>query len=427
MSNDAAQLRQALDLYREGDLARAQMLLESLSFDALDPQLHVEAHYLLGLILARRGDALEAAQRFQACISLDPRFHPALDAWGNVLANLGDPRGAIEKYKRALAVADAGQSAHILFNYGNVLFKNGSVLKALARFREAFKRDPAAADAAYMAGLCFIRLKRALGARRWMRTALALQQDSARNHIGMGNAYALQQRHEDAIGCYEEALRLEPANVDAHYNFATALAARGQYAEAVRRCKAGLRLAPDAYILRAQQMWCLRQMGACDAALQAADGLRAALSRAPESDRKPEFADLLAANEAACQRALGRGQGARGKLLSFLRESPHAAPHSLAELRHTDARQLEAARKYEVTATVRLPGAAFDNDEEGPPKAYRRTYWVIARKPVDARRLARELEPADAEVRFAPDVSSVAVAADSEQGVVERTSAAALD
>lgn len=426
MADDTAQLRKALELYREGDMPRAQMLLETLNFDALDSQFHVEANYLLGLILARRGDALEAAQRFQQCVSIDPRFHPALDAWGNVLANLGDPRGAIEKYKRALAVAGSQQSAHILFNYGQVLFKNGFETKALARFREAFKRDPRSADAAYMAGLCFIHLKRPLGARRWMRTALALQPANARNHVGMGNAYALQQRHADAIGCFEEALRFDPSSVDANYNWAVSLAARGQYAEAVRRCKVGLRQHPDAYILRAQQLWCLRQMGAYDAALQTASRLRGSLSRATDSDRKPEFADLLAANEAACHRALGRGQGARARLVAFLRESPHASPHSLAELRHMDARQLESPRKYELTVSVRLPATSFESDEDSQPRAYRRTYWVIARKPVDARRIVRELEPVDAEVRFAPDVNSTSARSETGQGVLERTAVSSM-
>ena len=106
MKPESDKLREALNLYREGDLTRAEMLLESIDIDDLDPDLHVETNYLWGLVLARRGDALEAAHRFQLCVKQEPRFFPALDAWGNVLANLGDSRGAIEKYKRALAVAD---------------------------------------------------------------------------------------------------------------------------------------------------------------------------------------------------------------------------------------------------------------------------------------------------------------------------------
>ena len=92
MQTEADKLRQALELYREEDLTRAEMLLEAIDFDALDGDLHVEANYLWGLVLSRRGDPLEAAHRFQTCIKLDQRFFPALDAWGNILANLGDSR-----------------------------------------------------------------------------------------------------------------------------------------------------------------------------------------------------------------------------------------------------------------------------------------------------------------------------------------------
>lgn len=423
MKDEAEKLRAALELYRQDDLPRAQMLLETIDLDHLEPGLHVEANYLWGLVLARRGDPLEAAHRFQTCIRLDQRFFPALDAWGNVLANLGDARGAIEKYKRALGVAAPAQSAHILHNYGQVLLKNGYVLRALRKFRESFKRHETA-DAAYMTGTCFLQLKRASGARKWLMRAVALEPRNARNLVGLGNALALLDQPEQAIARYQNALSLDPQCAEAHYNWARVLAMQGEYAKAARRCKQGLRGNPDGFELLAQQAFCLRQMGAYDAALQTARRMRQVVQRAGKHDRKPEFLDVLTANEAACLRALGRNQQARARLLDQLRGAMDPSPESLAELRFHDVRRLRGVYRYELTLTVRHTTRPYGtDDEEAPPRSYQRSYWVVARSAKEARRIVRELEPPEADVRFDPDVVSGDLLEEADRGVIERSPA----
>ncbi|MCC7508510.1 MAG: tetratricopeptide repeat protein [Planctomycetes bacterium] len=423
MKDEADKLRNALNLYREGDLPRAQMLLELLDLERLEPALHVEANYLWGLVLARRGDPLEAAHRFQTCIRLDQRFFPALDAWGNVLANLGDARGAIEKYKRALGVAGPEQSSHILYNYGQVLMKHGYVLRALRKFRESYKRR-AGSDAAYMAGACFLQMNRALGARRWMQRALAIEPANARNVVGLGCAHALDNRSSQAIACFQEALALDPQCAEAHYNWARVLATQGEYAKAARRCKQGLRINPDGFELLAHQAFCLRQMGAYDAALHTARRMRQALQRAGRSEHKADFIDIVTANEAACLRALGRTLQARNKLIEQVRQAKDPSPESLAELRFHDIKRLRGAHRYELTLSARVPGPEFGSDDEEPtPHQYQRTYWVVARSLKEARRIVRELEPPEAEIRFDADVVVGELLEEADQGVTERSPA----
>lgn len=424
MHKPEEQLRDALRLCQSGDLARAQMLLEVLDIDQLEPDLQLEANYLWGMVLARRGDPLEAAHRFQLCVRQNQRFFPALDAWGNVLASIGDARGAIEKYKRALAVASPRNSAHVLFNYGVVLLRNGYNLRALRKFRDSFRRDPKNADAAYMTGLCFLNLKRPRGARKWFKEAMQLEPESPRNFTAMGNALALEQLDEEASALFELALHADPEFHDAWYNWAANLAARGDYANAIRKVKSGLKHHPRSFELLTQQVYCLRQMGAYDAALAAVRRSRALLKASPEDDRAPHFGDLLCANEAAALRALGRHQQARAGLLGLLRTSPHACPNTLAELRYHDTRVLRAARRFELTVSVQpvVDGPVLD-EEPGRPRGYHRTYWVIAPSIKVARRLVRELEPQDASVRFDPGVNLLEHHSDADQGVTERTPA----
>ncbi len=417
------QLRDALALAQGGDLARAQMLLELLPLDALEPRLQLEANYLWGLVLARRGDPLEAAHRFQLCVRQDQRFFPALDAWGNVLASIGDARGAIEKYKRALAVAPPRNAAHVLFNYGVVLLRNGYNLRALRKFREAFRRDPANADAAYMTGVCFLNLKRPRGARKWLNEALRLHPRSPRNLTALGNALALEQRDAEAAQAFERALALDGTFHDAWYNWAALLAARADFANAIRKAKSGLKHHPRSFELVVMQLFCLRQMGAYDAALNAARRARQWLAESRADERAGHFADLLTANQASALRGLGRARQARAVLLELLRASPEACPAALAELRYHDTRALPRARRMELTVTVTAPDAVAGDDDPGRPRAYQRTYWVIAATAKEARRLVRELEPTDAVVRFDPQINLLEHHQNADQGVTERTPA----
>lgn len=428
MRNPARQLRQALALYQEGDFARAHILLDSLDVDELEADVQPEAHYLAGLVLVRRGDANEAMVRFQACLQLAPRFFPALDAWGNVLAGLGDTHGAIEKYKRALAVASPGQSSHVLLNYGQVLLAAGYTVRALKRFREAFQRDAANLDAAYMAGQCFLRLGKPQGALKWLKRALEGRPGDARYLAALGSALALAGREQPAAKAFSAAVQAQPGFADAHYNWAVLLASQEDFAGAIRRCKEGLRHCPGSFELLAQHVYCLRQMGAYDAALAGARRMREVLAGALPSQRREEFEDLLAANEAAARRGLGRGQQARAALVEYVRHARGAVPHALAELRMLDAAVLTPARRIELTVEVRLPAEApADGDEAPGEECWQRSYWIVAKDQREARRMARELEPPQADVRFVPGTQVLEELARADRGVQERTPAIPVD
>jgi tetratricopeptide (TPR) repeat protein len=411
-------LRQALDLFREGDFPRAQMLLETLPLEELDNDLQVEAHYLWGRVLVSRGDPMEAAAHFQACVKLSPRHAPALDAWGNVLAGMGDARGAIEKYRRVLSLSPPEQAAHVLFNYATVLLQSGAHMRALKRFRECFKRDNRRGDAAYGAADCYLRMNRPQGALKWLRIAESLDPKASRIQVAMGNAYAAANKGDKAMACFAKAIALDPKCSDAYYNWAVALARNENYLGAVKQCKAGLKQSSESFELHVEHMFCLRKLGAFDAALQVAKRARQALKSAP-SDRRGEFADLVACNEAVCMRELGELERARRALREFLAESPDACRHCVAELRYARLTRLPKASRFELSLTVKRSEYA----EDAAPAHYSRVYWVIASSLVEARELAREQEPALADVRFAEDSRVVEELTNADSGVVERTAA----
>ncbi|MCC6574092.1 MAG: tetratricopeptide repeat protein [Planctomycetes bacterium] len=413
-------LRQAVGLYREADLPRAQMLLESLDLDDLDKDLQLEAHYLWGRVMSARGDWPEAATHFQACLKLKPGWFAALEAWGNVLVASGDPRAAIDKYKRALAAAPANQATHVMFNYGAVLMQHGYASRAIGKFRECFRRNPRDPDAARAVGDCYLRMKRPRGALKWLKAALKLNPRDVRTLVALGNALGLNGKRELAYGCFERALQLDANCAIAHYDWAVLLAAEKKWQESIRHAKEGLRLQPESCRLLCHHLFCLRQLGAFDAALHIAKRARALVDRADAEDRRGETADLVVMNQAACLHGLGRNVAARETLVEFLRRTPDPSPRCIAQLRFIDKRPLKNAQRIELTMRVE-PAPPLPGEEPTGPPAYERTYWVIAENATEARRLARRLEPTDARVRFQSDLRVVETLTNADEGVGERS------
>ena len=75
--------------------------------------------------------------------------------------------------------------------------------------------------------------------------AIRLKPDHAEAHNNLGNAIYKKGRTEDAIREYRKAIRLKPGYATAYGNLGTALGARGAGDEAVRQFQASLRLNPS--------------------------------------------------------------------------------------------------------------------------------------------------------------------------------------
>lgn len=108
---------------------------------------------------------------------------------GNRLYSEGQFEEALQSYEKALEAAP-GEPA-ILYNKGNALYRQGEYDKAYDAYRQAFSAgDPALAQ----------------GAR-----------------FNAGNAHFARENWKDAIRNYHEALRLDPADVEAKRNLELAL------------------------------------------------------------------------------------------------------------------------------------------------------------------------------------------------------------
>jgi tetratricopeptide (TPR) repeat protein len=61
----------------------------------------------------------------------------------------------------------------------------------------------------------------------------------------LGNALLREGKLQEAIGHFEQALRIKPDFADAHYNLGVALETLGRTQEAIQHYKQALRIKPD--------------------------------------------------------------------------------------------------------------------------------------------------------------------------------------
>ena len=75
--------------------------------------------------------------------------------------------------------------------------------------------------------------------------AIRLKPDYADAHDNLGLALAAAGKFNEAINQFREAIRLKPDGAEAHYNLGITLGSNGQYDEAIRQFQEAIRLKPD--------------------------------------------------------------------------------------------------------------------------------------------------------------------------------------
>ncbi len=168
----AEALRPAYDLWRSGNLDRAQELFEA--WTRLQPEdadgwrglgnvfwsrgdfvrclscyqtaLHLKPWSSmnwgnLGLVFRDLGQFQEAEAAFRVCLALDPTYAPGLNEWANVCYDDGRYHEALLLYGRSLAI-DAGRAV-VHHNRGVCLRTLGQTAAAIDSFQQALSLDPA--------------------------------------------------------------------------------------------------------------------------------------------------------------------------------------------------------------------------------------------------------------------------------------------
>jgi tetratricopeptide (TPR) repeat protein len=133
----AARVNLGKALAEKGLFGEAKEILVAVNRDTLDD---AEAHYNLGVILMREGNASSAVKEFERTLAIAPKHAQALNNLGVAWDAMADTKKALEYFKKA------GQAdptfAETFFNQGMSLMKLNKAAEATKAFEAALKLEP---------------------------------------------------------------------------------------------------------------------------------------------------------------------------------------------------------------------------------------------------------------------------------------------
>lgn len=228
-SVDVAYL-QALSLYNAGYPQEAELeVRRALRTNAGA----AEAHTLLGIILASRGNAnIEASEALSQAIALNPNSFDAHFYLGRALYALKDYDGAAKNLRDAVRLNPRHSEAR--FFLGTALEAAGQSEAALAEYEELAKSDPQSAMGLLGLGALLVKQGKIEEATLTLKRAIALDPKNFEAHWALGRAFALGQHFEEAAESLKTAVLLAPNRSDAHYQLGLALRRLGRTEEANR-------------------------------------------------------------------------------------------------------------------------------------------------------------------------------------------------
>jgi tetratricopeptide (TPR) repeat protein len=233
----------ALSLYNAGRATEAEAeVRRALRIDAGA----VEAHTLLGIILASRGNAnSEAAEALSQAIALNPNSFDAQFYLGRVQYALKDYAGSVKSLRAAVKLNPLHPEAR--FFLGTVLELSGDSNAAMGEYQELIRIDASSVMGQLGLGALLVKQGKTEEALVALNRAVSLDGKEFEAHWALGRALALKERYPEAVESFRKAVALAPERSDAHYQLGLALRRLGRTEEAnrefaiVERLNAGFR------------------------------------------------------------------------------------------------------------------------------------------------------------------------------------------
>jgi tetratricopeptide (TPR) repeat protein len=125
------------------------------------------------------------------------------------------------------------------------LHRSGHLHAAAQAYSEILARDPGHFDALHLLGLVKHQQGDPIDGLRWVAAALKVNSASADALSSYGLMLGILRRHQEALECFEKALRLQRDHVNAHNNRGVSLLALGRASEALASWDHALAIDPD--------------------------------------------------------------------------------------------------------------------------------------------------------------------------------------
>ncbi len=203
-----------------------------------------EAHNNLGLVLRDQDKLSDAIAAFEAALTRDPNLASAAANLALAYEDAGQPEQAQAAYQRAVALTP--KDAMLQANYGLFLLNQGNASAAVDALRNGLKVAAGDRAALLALGNGLRRAEKPDEAVRALRGAI--EADDGKPTAALLSELALAQNAaDDAAGAkasLEQALKLDPNYVTAHYLLGSVLAGQGDYQAASEHYQRCITLAP---------------------------------------------------------------------------------------------------------------------------------------------------------------------------------------
>ena len=162
------------------------------------------------------------------------------------------PQDDAERLARALpfpGVAQTFEFGRNYLSYGSVFFQRGYFDQAAASFERALRDDPSSAEASYGLGSAYLNMQKTTEARESFARAIKLRASypdtlaNAWNNLGI--LAMRESRAEEALRCFQEALRLNPNNLIALNNLGNAHRQQKKWDAARKTFERALAVSPN--------------------------------------------------------------------------------------------------------------------------------------------------------------------------------------
>jgi predicted O-linked N-acetylglucosamine transferase (SPINDLY family) len=208
----------------------------------------------------QRGEWTHASDIYQQILQAAPDTAAVLNNFGNLLWRQGNREAAAAAFQRAMEVAP--DFAEAFGNYGLLQQERGDLDQAIAFFRDALQRNPKIAAFHYNLGRAFEAKDQLDAAETAYRAALERDPELAPAWNNLGNLVS--RNHQDtqlARQSFERALAIAPDFREAKLNLARILLEIGERDEAQRLCEQLLAIEPKdssaaAILLEIEQSQC---------------------------------------------------------------------------------------------------------------------------------------------------------------------------
>ena len=175
---------------------------------------------------AAEGNLRGAVENYRKALAIDPQLPMARYNLGRELAQLGDLPGARQQYEQAIRDDPDFPEAHN--NLGTVLTQLGDLVKAAEAYQDAIRSRPIYAESHNNLGRLYADQRRMPEAQAEAEEALRCDPTLAPGFNTLGIVHAAQGRMDLAIEVFRRAVELAPEFVEAHYNLGRTLHERGQ-------------------------------------------------------------------------------------------------------------------------------------------------------------------------------------------------------